>query len=380
MATILAIETSCDETAAAVVQGDGAALAVARANVIASQVAIHAEYGGVYPDVAAREHVKNIVPVIELSLREAGLITNHESRIKHRSTMTQKAFGGIDALAVTVGPGLIGSLLVGTNAAAMLADLSGLPIIPINHWEGHLYSVFLKNTTHAEIQTPTPKFPILFLTVSGGHTSLILMRDHFSYEVLGKTIDDAAGEAFDKCARLLGLGYPGGPALSREAALARSSNRESRTANQASLTLPRPMLNSGDLNFSFSGLKTAVRYAIERGEINPNEPASREAAARETEDAIVDVLLKKTAVAVHQYQPTTVAIVGGVSANHELRRRAREELATPDSRFAIRLADRPFTTDNAAMIGAAGLFRLIKYTGVFTSPSDIEANASLRLT
>ncbi len=378
MPRVLAIETSCDETAAAVVEGDGQSVAATRSNVIASQVKLHAEYGGVYPDLAAREHVKNIIPTITLTLHQAGLLQGKDAQ----SAEVQAALGGFDAIAVTVGPGLIGSLLVGTNAAAMLAELSGLPIIPVNHWEGHLYSVFLQNTDGNRITDygSLPQFPILFLTVSGGHTSLILMRDHFTYEVLGRTVDDAAGAAFDKCARLLGLGYPGGPALSKEAEKARQAmNGKGFAQNGAtagSLELPRPMLDSGDLNFSFSGLKTAVRYAIDRGEIDPNDPNSSAAAAKETEDAIVDVLLAKLVKAAKRHSPKTVAIVGGVSANKELRRRAQELF--PHSSFLV--PHPSFCTDNAAMIGAAGLFRFTRNVGIAHFPRVIEANASLRLT
>lgn len=353
MPRILAIETSCDETAAAVVEGDSPSTIVVRSNTIATQAAMHAEYGGVFPDLAAREHTKRIVPVIGLALHEAGLLDDPESQ----GEQVQRALSSIDAIAVTIGPGLIGPLLIGTSAAAQLANLTGKPVIPINHWEGHLYSAFIG-------QAPT--FPLLILTVSGGHTSLILMRDHFTYELLGSTIDDAAGEAFDKTARLLNLGYPGGPALSQAAA-------RGRTANQTiGVELPRPMLKSGDLRFSFSGLKTAVRYAIDRGDIRV--PGDVDPAAAAIEDAIVDVLLAKLAQAAEQVQPASIAIVGGVSANAELRRRATEQF----TRYPVLIPHLSFCTDNAAMIGAAGLVRFLKNEGV-TTWHDIHANPSLRI-
>jgi N6-L-threonylcarbamoyladenine synthase len=359
---ILAIESSCDETAAAVVEGDGTNLAIARSNVIASQVELHAQYGGIFPEMAAREHAKNIIPVIGLALHEAGLLDDPKATGKP----IQHALAGLDAIAVTVGPGLIGSLLIGTNAAAQLARLSNKPILPINHWEGHLYSIFLKGESGDQA---IPQFPILTLTVSGGHTSLILMRDHFNYEILGSTVDDAAGEAFDKCARLLELGYPGGPALSKAAAQARVDNQ------LLELKLPRPMLNSGNLKFSFSGLKTAVLYGIERGDIKL--PEQQNAAARATEDAIADVLIAKTIQAAQLYQPTSLALVGGVAANSQLRERltkAAHKISLP-----LYIAPMSFTTDNAAMIGSAALFRFTNDPNLAVDPLNIEANASLRL-
>jgi N6-L-threonylcarbamoyladenine synthase len=359
---ILAIESSCDETAAAIIEGDGQHLAVARSNVIASQVALHAQFGGVFPDLAAQEHTKKIIPVISLALYEAGLTSSATAKGQE----IQQAIGKIDAIAVTVGPGLIGSLLIGTNAAAQLAFLSNKPILPINHWEGHLYSIFLQDKTG---NRKLPEFPILTLTVSGGHTSLILIRNHFDYEILGTTVDDAAGEAFDKCARLLGLGYPGGPALSQAADRARAKNET------LSIKLPRPMLDSGNLKFSFSGLKTAVLYAIERGDIQlPNQ---QDAGARETEDAIVDVLVAKTIQAAQEFQPKTLALVGGVSANKELRTRLTE--ATSKISLPLYVAPMPYTTDNAAMIGAAGLFRYTANPDFAQNPLDIEATSTLRL-
>ncbi len=365
---ILAIESSCDETAAAVVEGDlptgqagGQVLATARSNVIASQVRLHAEFGGVFPDLAAQEHTKKILPTISLALYEAGLTKQPNAS----GSELQAALTQLDALAVTVGPGLIGSLLIGTTAAAQLATLSNLPILPINHWEGHLYSVFLAHESAAK----TPAFPLLTLTVSGGHTSLILMRGHFDYDIIGSTVDDAAGEAFDKCARLLDLGYPGGPALSKAAAEARTANQ------QLSLKLPRPMLDSGDAKFSFSGLKTALRYAIERGDIQL--PRDQAAAARETEDAIVETLVTKTMWAAAKCQPASLALVGGVAANSQLR--TQLATATNAAGLSLYIAPMPFTTDNAAMIGAAATFRLAHDPTSTAQPDAVHAAASLRL-
>ncbi|MCA9388433.1 tRNA (adenosine(37)-N6)-threonylcarbamoyltransferase complex transferase subunit TsaD [Candidatus Berkelbacteria bacterium] len=435
MKKILAIETSCDESSVAVLEGDGQGLVTTYSNAIASQASIHAEFGGVFPDLAAREHTKKIIPTLNLGLFEAGLLNS----LKPNKEETQTALAQLDAIAVTVGPGLIGSLLIGVNAASQLAHLAKKPIIPINHWEGHLYSVFLqkpgcdqdpnchpereqrvegsqRSKQHQDSSTPPggsaqndkiPEFPILTLTVSGGHTSLILLKNHFEYEILGNTVDDAAGEAFDKTARLLELGYPGGPALSKEAAKARShkdfslnchpeqsegslpnqqhrdsstppggsaqndKKQQSQNNNRKSLKLPRPMLSSDDYNFSFSGLKTAVRYAIDRGDIDLNH---KQIAAMAIEDAIVDTLLGKLKKAANNLSPKSVAIVGGVSANWQLRERAKQEFGDK-----LYIPDFEYTTDNAAMIGAAAIFRLAQNRGVVTNPLSIEANASLRL-
>lgn len=421
MYRVLAIETSCDETAAAVVEGDGVHRPRALSNTIASQIAIHAEYGGVFPDVAAREHTKRILPVLSVALKEAGLT----DRLDVAGSDLQTALESIDAIAVTNGPGLIGPLLVGTSAAIQLAALTGKPLIPINHWEGHIYSAFLQKSESISNdkfliskQNPKPKtqnndvitsslslskdlvgssiinhessimngslpaFPLLALTVSGGHTSLILMRDHFSYEILGSTVDDAAGEAFDKTARLLGLPYPGGPKLSAHAADARKVNAK------LGIDLPRPMMGVGSpthynlppthsLDFSFSGLKTAVRYAIDRGDIVL--PADIDRAARAIEDAIVDVLIGKLERAIKHIQPKSVAIVGGVSANQELRCRFGDLLTPHPSRFTGWLAEGQFTTDNAAMIGSAAIFHLARQHGILASPFDLVTNPSLRL-
>lgn len=363
--TILAIESSCDETSAAVVSGDGNLLVKIHSNIIASQVKVHAEFGGIFPDLAAREHLKKIIPTIALALHQANLLDD----LQGKGMQVQRAIKKLDAIAVTQGPGLIGSLLIGNNVAATLAYLTKTPILPINHWEGHLYSIFTENskqvTGNKAQGIGLPKFPILYLTVSGGHTSLILMRGHFQYEVLGRTVDDAAGEAFDKVARMLGLGFPGGPAISQAAQAARSADHKS------SIQLPRPKLNDPDFNFSFSGLKTAVLYAIQKGEISLPQDVST--AAREAEEAIVEVLVAKLVRATEKYQPASVSIVGGVAANHWLRSQVQAKIHLPIYLPTFKLA-----TDNAAMIGAAAIFRYVKKQGI-KNWRDIAANANLRL-
>lgn len=352
--TILAIESSCDETAAAIVIGNGKSGAQVKSNIIASQIAIHAEFGGVFPDLAAKEHVKKIIPTIELALKEAGLWNGNAI----------DSLQNIDAIAVTNGPGLIGSLLIGVNAAASLALLSGKPLIKVNHWAGHLYSVF--------IEDEAPELPMLALTVSGGHSSLILIKNHFDFEIIGETVDDAAGEAFDKIARMLELGFPGGPMVSKAADEARSKELV------LEHKFPRPKLNDKDFDFSFSGLKTAVLYALNSGKISL--PADASQAAREAEESIVEVLVKKTIRAAQKFQPKSIALVGGVSANKFLRQELTAVVnSLSDKKPKLYLSDLAYSTDNAAMIGAAATFQLAQGKDILQDPEEIEAIASLRL-
>ncbi len=334
---ILGIETSCDETSAAVVRSDLRVLS----NVIQSQIDLHERYGGVVPELASRRHIVAIVPTIDLALEQAG-VTLEE----------------IDAIAVTEGPGLAGSLLVGINVAKALALSRGLPLIPVNHLEGHIYANWL-TMGDAEPQ-PAPTFPLVCLIVSGGHTELLLMRDHGNYELLGRTIDDAAGEAFDKGARILGLGFPGGPAIQKASANARVGQHP----------LPRAWLGES-FDFSFSGLKTALlreaeqyrrpRVPAKRGakdepfatyepiHYGPNVPVNDIAA--DYQDAIVDVLVEKTARAARDTRASTVLLAGGVAANELLRRRLQNALTVP-----LRYPPVILCTDNAAMIAGAAHF------------------------
>ena len=306
---ILAIETSCDDTGVAIVDRRHGVLV----NLVASQEKIHATFGGVVPEVASREHLKAIYPLIELALKRAKLTPNQ-----------------IDTIAVTVGPGLLGSLLVGVNAAKTLGYLWKKPVVPINHLMGHIYAGF--------IEQPNLKLPILALVASGGHSELVLVRKHGDYKYLGGTRDDAAGEAFDKVARLLGLGYPGGPSVAAAAA-----NVQCPMSNEA-IRLTRPMLDEDNLDFSFSGLKTAVTR------FKGNTPDI----AHEFQEAVVDVLVGKLEQAALQYQPKTIVLGGGVVANRVLRERVAAmaqqrgwELAIPDFQYC---------TDNAAMIGVAATY------------------------
>jgi N6-L-threonylcarbamoyladenine synthase len=301
---ILALETSCDETAAAVVTGDGEI----RANVVASQADLHARYGGVVPEVASRRHLELVSPVVREALRRAG--TSLEE---------------IRTVAVTQGPGLIGALLVGLQAAKGIAFARGLPLVPVDHLHGHVASLFLAP------QRVEP--PFLCLLASGGHTLLLDVREHARYDVIGSTLDDAAGEAFDKGARLLGLGYPGGAAIDRVAS----------DGDDGAFDFPVARVPGFD--FSFSGLKTALLYTVR--DLGDGVEARRADLAASYQRAIVRALVERTLAAAEATNAERIAVVGGVAANSSLR------AALPDAA----LAPLPLCTDNAAMIGSAGRFR-----------------------
>jgi len=322
---VLGIETSCDETAAAVVE-DGYKML---SNQIASQVDIHARYGGIVPEVASRQHTLSIVPVIKRAMDEAGVTWND-----------------LDGIAVTMGPGLAGSLLTGVNIAKAISLARGLPITGVNHLEGHIYANWLTGSN--------PEFPLVCLIVSGGHSDLVLVRGHHDYVLLGQTRDDAAGEAFDKASRLLGLGYPGGPAIERAA---RSGN--------ASIPLPRAWLR-GSHDFSFSGLKTALLRLVEGNSI-----ASPQDAAASFQEAVVDVLVKKTVAVAREYQARQILLAGGVAANGHLRQSLTEASPLP-----VLVPEPILCTDNAAMIAACGCFqfRVGKTDGL-----DMDVVPNLRL-
>jgi N6-L-threonylcarbamoyladenine synthase len=316
-ARILALETSCDETACAIIENGRALLS----SVVASQMEIHARYGGVYPEVASRQHVLSVMPVVEQALAQAHLTLKD-----------------IDALAVTQGPGLAGSLVVGMNMAKGLALGSGLPLLGVNHLEGHLYSAWVYES--GELVPPAPQFPLMALLVSGGHTELNLMTDHLTYQRLGSTLDDAAGEAFDKVARLLELGYPGGPAIQKSA--------EEGDPNR--FHFPRAWLE-GTWDFSFSGLKTAVLYEIRELQKKTHTLPVPDLAAS-FQKAVVDVLFKKTINAAREFGAKEILVAGGVSANRMLRQTFRAQ-----TEFPVHIPPLSLCTDNAAMIASAGYHR-----------------------
>lgn len=337
MVNILAIETSCDETAASVLRGElgvnfvagKSALGQPKFNflssVVKSQISIHKKTGGVVPEVAAREHMANILPVTQKALRDAKLDLKQ-----------------IDYIAVTSGPGLIVALIVGTEFAKGLALATGIPILPTNHMEGHLYSAF---AVHPE----KVQFPVLSIIVSGGHTMFVLMKDFNNYKVIGNTVDDAAGEAFDKVARLLKLPYPGGPEISKLAHLGKTD-----------IKFPRPMIGNSNYDFSFSGLKTAVLYYIDKLVAGkPSRALNRQQKAdiaMSFENAVADVISTKAQRAVTKYACKTVALSGGVAANRKL----REQLAgmCDSNKIAFTVPDIELCTDNAQMIALAAYFNL----------------------
>ena len=327
---VLGIETSCDETAAAVVVDGHQVLS----SVVSSQVDLHARFGGVVPEIASRAHVELLTPVVARALVESGIQDDH-----------------VDAVAATVGPGLIGALLVGVSAAKTLALVWDVPFVAVNHLEAHLYAALLED--------PELELPVVVLLVSGGHTLLVLMEGHGRYRVLGSTIDDAAGEAFDKVARWLGLGYPGGPAID---AIAMQGDPQA-------MRFPRAMLDEG-YDFSFSGLKTSVVNHVRR---HPEVQTADVAAA--FQDAVVDVLVTKARRAARDHGAKGLCLAGGVAANSLLRERLLDACVADGLRAF--LPSRSMCTDNAAMVAAAGWYRL-QSDG--PSPLDTGADPNLRLT
>ncbi len=346
MSLILAIESSCDETGIALIE-DGRRI---RANVVASQVALHAPTGGIVPEVAARAHLRWVLPVLDEAWREAGV-----------------AWSDVDAVAVTHGPGLAGSLLVGISVAKTLSWVRGKPLVGVNHLEGHIYAAWLEGPDAQE-----PTFPLVALVVSGGHTFLVEMRDHLTYRLLGQTIDDAAGEAFDKVGRMLGLPYPGGPAIQRAAEL----------ATHRDIAFPRAWLGDS-YDFSFSGLKTAARRTVAAARVEEglaDDPGVPLPDARVADlawgfqEAVVDVLVTKTIRAARSAGARSIVLGGGVAANGPLRARLAGEAEAIGIPLVV---PRPaLCTDNGAMIGAAGAKR---FAAGERSGLDLEARPSLPL-
>lgn len=396
---ILAIETSCDETSVAIIlSGEKPKIL---SNIVSSQIDLHAQTGGIVPEVASRAHMESIVPVVAEALLVAftNLISIKNKKIgqKEHAEAIRLLHNEVDCIAYTAGPGLIGSLLVGYNAAKTMAYSLNLPIIPINHIEGHIYSAFTE--IFSEDDDKKIQFPVLALTVSGGHTSLTLMQDHGIYENIGGTLDDAAGEAFDKVAKLLDLGYPGGPAISKLASEYRNNlkfkiyNLNSLKISKLSegsanggkienypnrIILPRPIMNDNTFNFSFSGLKTAVLQTVinikKDHEITDNDKLEIAAAF---EDAAVDVLTTKTIRAIKKFEPKTVLLAGGVSANKELRRVLKSKVEELESNIVFLTPPLFLCGDNAGMIGLAANFRLRNNQATTWDEADVDSNLKL---
>ena len=340
---ILGIETSCDETAAAVVQDGTKVLS----SVVSTSEEIHKKYGGIVPEQAAREQIKCIMPVIK--------------------EVMQKAKGkrqNIDTIAVTVGPGLIGSLLVGIETAKTLSLVWNKPIVPVNHLIAHIYANFIGDKTTMRQDNNATIFPALCLIVSGGHTELVLMKNHGKFKWIGGTRDDAAGECFDKCSRLLQLGYPGGPAIEKAASKITSSTiNHHRTTSKAfdevkpsSIKLPRPMINEDNFDFSFSGLKTALLYLLKKNR-QPLTISHKSLIAHEVQEAITDVLVKKTFKAAEKYKVRSILIGGGVAANSRLREKFNGAMKQWGNRtMKPFIPDKKLCTDNATIIASTAFF------------------------
>lgn len=411
--TVLAIETSCDETAIALMrintnEHDSPIFSVL-GNTVASQIALHQEYGGVFPAMAKREHAKNIPQVLLDTLTQAGFIEKTESQeitpaqkekiekilereegltdffINTLSTVTKPA---IDAIAVTYGPGLEPALWVGISFAKALSILWDIPLVPVNHMEGHALSILVqesaesKNDVWKKYSTAEIAFPSIALLISGGHTELVLIKDIGEYTVIGKTRDDAVGEAFDKVARMLGLPYPGGPEISKYAAIA----REKTTEQEDKIILPRPMLHSGDFDFSFSGIKTSVLYKLrDERAANPEKEfvlsdERIQEYARAFEDAITDVLVSKTLRAVEVHGAHSLIVGGGVAANTFIRKTLTEKIETDSLNIQTYFPEKEVATDNAIMIGIVSYFNILAEKIV--SPNNVDsvrANGNLEL-
>ncbi len=406
---ILGIETSCDETAICLIEAywdflndsteptnskEKKAKIEILGNKLYSQIAIHKEYGGVFPILAKREHQKNLIPLLIACLEEAGLFSPllsqgegsgvrcEETKIKINDLLNREAEllpefldkvlpiknPGIDAIAVTNGPGLEPALWVGVNFAKALGYLWNIPVIPTNHMEGHIVISTLEKITDKQFELSNISYPAISLLISGGHTQLVLVKDFLNYEIIGNTRDDAAGEAFDKVARILGLPYPGGPEISKLA----QKERDEFPNKITNYPLPRPMIHSKDLDFSFSGLKTAVLYTTQK--ISELTPAIKQEIAKEFEDAVIDVLISKTKMALEKYGAQTLILGGGVTANSELRRRFTNE--AQKNNWQIFIPEISASTDNALMIALAGY---LNFQNKHKTDPDFVAKGNLSL-
>ena len=409
---ILSIETSCDETAVAIIEASGdfdnPSFKIL-GNSLLSQIEIHKEFGGVFPNLAKREHAKNLVPLLENTLKQSALylvapplskisggkikkiekILEREPELfeKTKELLLKIEIPNIDAVAVTYGPGLEPALWVGLNFAKALSVAWDKPLVPVNHMGGHIFSVLMhrKNMPKSSFQ-----FPAISLLISGGHTELVLIKDWLDYEIIGQTRDDAVGEAFDKVARMLELPYPGGPQISALAEISRTKNadltqtladkklphKSASSPHRSAFYFPRPMINTDDFDFSFSGLKTAVLYFIKK--LPKLDEEMRIEIAREFEDSVVDVLISKTKKALQKYNAKTLIIGGGVIANKQIRD-AFTCLVTKLPNMKLLLPENSLSTDNAVMIGIAGYFRFLKEKNKALNPEGLRAEGNLKL-
>lgn len=411
---ILSIETSCDETSVAVIKAKGGLNSPSfdiLSNVVLSQIKLHAHWGGVVPSLAKREHSKNLIPILNKALSKAKLLkaTSLVASKKRQAmslsvqTILQREPElleqflklvptikppKINAIAVTVGPGLEPALWVGINFAKALAVVWNKPIIPVNHMEGHIVARLL--ATNSKVKSQKSKlieFPAISLLVSGGHTELVLIKKWLDYKIIGQTRDDAAGECFDKTARMLELSYPGGPQVAKQAEIFKKYPLTFRMGGWArremekeafSIKLPRPMINSNDYDFSFSGLKTAVLYMLrDMKERHINIGDFTPMICNEIQQAIIDTLIAKTIKAVKDFNAKSIIVGGGVVANKELRAQLKKAVAQELKATALFLPSAKLTTDNAAMIGAAGY--LHAFNKEFIDPQELEATGNLGL-
>jgi N6-L-threonylcarbamoyladenine synthase len=391
---ILGIETSCDDTGIAVlgVKKNKEEISFnTLANEVSSQIAMHREYGGVFPAMAKREHARNIVPLFIHALEEAKLLKKKkkpsllsekqkkelEKDLAREPEILQDLYyfleiyesPKIDVVTVTVGPGLEPTLWVGINFAKVISKILKVPIIPTNHMEGHILSILIPEKKKFVFKKSDLKFPMISLLVSGGHTELVLVKNIGKYKIIGQTRDDAAGEAFDKIARMLGLDYPGGPEISRLAQMAKNQGLKDK------FNLPKPMIHSKDLDFSFSGLKTSVLYKLK--EIKNLSENDKKILAKETQDSIVEVLVSKTIKAVEKNKAKTLIVAGGVASNEELRNKMGYILKETNPNTKIYFPTKKLSTDNALMIAVAGYMTALRKKKF--KASEFKANGNLIL-
>ena len=375
---ILSIETSCDDTGISIMEATGSTTNASfkvLANNVSSQIQVHIPYGGVFPALAKREHIKNLPLILEKTLKEARLDSARQAKL-------MKDKKPVDLIAVTYGPGLEPALWTGIVFAKELAEKWNVPIIPVNHMEGHVVSVFgtakparphdRSGAGGNKFKILKIKYPTLALLVSGGHTELVLIKKQMDYKIIGQTVDDAVGEAFDKVARMLGLPYPGGPEISKMA-----EEERKRATNSLPISLPRPMLHSKDFDFSYSGLKTAVLYLIrDMGGIEKISEETKRKIALEFENAAIECLVKKTTKAIEQYKIKTLIVAGGVSANKHLQNEIKK---ITEKKIELLVPKKELTGDNSLMIGIAGYLNYIKNKKNVPKPGSIKAEGNLRL-